>query len=387
MVAKVNKNNLFEFYEGFDPALYTALTGVNLNANNAILEQIIDNQNEFIDSSKSTKDLNANSVVVGVNGASKKLITITNINPVTAAVQYDRYTAKFPAPVADEECYLKVDGLGEVRLSQYGPNGTLVDPRIYAGTVGSIVFDGTQYILESSSKSLDNTAPTAEYTFGNITHGTDGVSYNPSGTKMPIITNTGVMATPAINYAIADATATGNFNLRSSGTVASLKYITGNGSISSTGWISYALSTDSSYNIAGLDGVKRLILQSTGLNINGTIYATGNITAYSDPRLKTNIAPLEGALSIINQLNPKSYKWLAEDEIQVLEDKSKISGLPTGTDYGLLSSEVKALLPELVSTSEATGYDSVAYLKLVPFLIKAVQELSQQVEELKAAQQ
>ena len=53
------------------------------------------------------------------------------------------------------------------------------------------------------------------------------------------------------------------------------------------------------------------------------------------------------------------------------------------TQDGLIAQEVEPLIPESVSTNEQTGFYEMDYSKLVTPLIKAVQELSAEVEELK----
>ena len=82
--------------------------------------------------------------------------------------------------------------------------------------------------------------------------------------------------------------------------------------------------------------------------VNGDIYAN-NISNTSDARLKTNITDIK------------------------LEH------------YGLLAQEVQKLFPELVH-EDGAGYLSVNYMELIPLLIQAVQELSAEVDELKAKQ-
>jgi len=111
--------------------------------------------------------------------------------------------------------------------------------------------------------------------------------------------------------------------------------------------------------------------------------AAGNVTAYSDPRLKTEITPIQSALSIVQQLNGVKFKWI----------ESSIIGHPGEYDYGVLADQVQKVLPELVSDSmheapEGDKYKTVAYDKFAPILIEAVKELTAKVtmleESLKA---
>jgi hypothetical protein len=100
----------------------------------------------------------------------------------------------------------------------------------------------------------------------------------------------------------------------------------------------------------------------------GSITNNGSNVTYStssDARLKDVTGEAKG-LEVINALNPVSYNW-------------KESGQ---ADEGLIAQEVKEIVPNAVTGSEEEMYQ-MDYSKLVTPLIKAVQELSAEVEELK----
>jgi hypothetical protein len=112
---------------------------------------------------------------------------------------------------------------------------------------------------------------------------------------------------------------------------------------------------------------------SEKLDVNGTIKCN-SVTETSDYRLKENIKPLENTLDKIKNLKPVSYN-LKEDGRY---------------DEGLIAHEVQEIFPSLVTgdkdAKQEDGsdlYQSVAYGKLVTHLVKAVQELSAEVERLK----
>ena len=98
----------------------------------------------------------------------------------------------------------------------------------------------------------------------------------------------------------------------------------------------------------------------------GTFTATGDICAYSDASLKTNIETIEGALGKV-----ESIRGVTFDRI---EDGS--------TSVGVVAQELEAVLPEAVHT-DANGTKMVAYGNVTGLLIEAVKELSAQVAELK----
>ena len=97
----------------------------------------------------------------------------------------------------------------------------------------------------------------------------------------------------------------------------------------------------------------------------GNFTATGNITAYSDSRLKKDVKTIEGALD--------KTKALRGVEFTRIEDDSK--------SIGVIAQELEAVLPELVLTDDE-GMKSVNYAQITGLLIEAVKELSAKVDEL-----
>lgn len=102
---------------------------------------------------------------------------------------------------------------------------------------------------------------------------------------------------------------------------------------------------------------------------NGDMTAAGNITAYSDPRLKEDITPIKSALAIVKSWNGVRYRWKQNSAI----------GQPGKYDYGILSPDVEKTAPELVVDSvwdseDGDKYKTVAYQKMAPFLIEAIKE-------------
>lgn len=100
---------------------------------------------------------------------------------------------------------------------------------------------------------------------------------------------------------------------------------------------------------------------------NGDFTAVGNVTAYSDRRLKKDIEPVYDALEKIDQLNGVTFKRIDNGEYGV----------------GLIAQEVQAVVPEAVKTDE-NGMLSVAYGNLVGVLVEAIKDLNREVKQLKA---
>ncbi len=101
--------------------------------------------------------------------------------------------------------------------------------------------------------------------------------------------------------------------------------------------------------------------------ITGTITATGDITAYSDASLKTEVATISNALGLVNSLRGVSFKRIDSGNRGI----------------GVIAQELVAVVPEAVQAND-DGLLSVAYGNLVGVLIEAVKELSRKIERLEA---
>lgn len=96
------------------------------------------------------------------------------------------------------------------------------------------------------------------------------------------------------------------------------------------------------------------------------IISSGNVTAFSDIRLKSNIQKIDNALDKIIKINGYTYDM-----------NNKRSS-------GVIAQEVEKVLPEVVQDRE-NGYKTVAYGNMVGLLIEAIKELKQEIEVLKNA--
>ncbi len=126
------------------------------------------------------------------------------------------------------------------------------------------------------------------------------------------------------------------------------------------------------------------------LHVNGNIHADGNITATgnigapSDARLKKNVQPLERAMDLVGQLEPKRYDFRFNEYPSM--------NLPVTPQIGLIAQEVEAVLPELVkqelqaTNAEGTAMDikSINYVGLIPILLKGMQEQQTVIEQQQA---
>ena len=105
--------------------------------------------------------------------------------------------------------------------------------------------------------------------------------------------------------------------------------------------------------------------EELSLDASGNLTADGNVTAYSDERLKDNIQTLENGLDKVNQLRGITYTRKEKENI------------------GVVAQEVEKILPQIVLTADdEIGTKSVDYSRLTAVLIEAVKELSQKIEKL-----
>ena len=117
---------------------------------------------------------------------------------------------------------------------------------------------------------------------------------------------------------------------------------------------------------------------TNALDVIGDLGISGQIFGLSDEKLKIDQKPVLNALSIVNHLNPLTYKFDTE--------AFKHLNLPDEPQYGLLAQEVEKILPELVSEmnyTEDESFKSVNYNALISILIGAIQDQQKQIDELK----
>jgi hypothetical protein len=118
------------------------------------------------------------------------------------------------------------------------------------------------------------------------------------------------------------------------------------------------------------------VVISGGLGVAGAINAGADVTAYalSDNRLKTNIENIPDALAKVNKLNGVTYNW--NDLANELEHKDT-----SVKEVGVLAQQVNDVLPEVINVRD-NGYMAVRYEKMVPLLIEAIKELTEQNRQL-----
>jgi hypothetical protein len=103
------------------------------------------------------------------------------------------------------------------------------------------------------------------------------------------------------------------------------------------------------------------------------------ISSLSDARDKKDIQELSAGLNFVEQLKPVSFIWNMRD-----------GGKKDLPDTGFIAQDLKQVqidtginIPYLVSEANPEKLEA-SYGKLLPVLVKAIQELKKEVDELKA---
>jgi len=127
-------------------------------------------------------------------------------------------------------------------------------------------------------------------------------------------------------------------------------------------------------------------------NITSLRCAVTSITSLSDERDKSEIKDLEYGLAFIDALQPREFVWDNRPEIKNLvndddtvEEIEFYSANKGKKDFGFIAQEVRELDNDTLRLVYAENEDKLelSYGKLVPILVKAIQELKEEVELLK----
>ena len=140
-----------------------------------------------------------------------------------------------------------------------------------------------------------------------------------------------------------------------------------NGSVSAPG-VSFANDTNCGlYRVTtdtiGLTtgGAQRQRWYSTGSTVTGDFVATGNVTAYSDERLKSDI------------------KTASSEAVYQMRGTAFIKDGKAGA--GVIAQEIERVTPHLVHEQD-DGYKSVDYMGLTAYLIEAVKSQKETIDQL-----
>jgi hypothetical protein len=153
----------------------------------------------------------------------------------------------------------------------------------------------------------------------------------------------------------------GYWDASSTTTVSGIRFFTGSHMGTLRGYV-YA---DNANNIGFLNSVGDWSLRCDN---SGNVTATGDVTAYSDARVKTNIETIENALEKVTSLRGVKYNRTDTD------DKSE--------KIGVIAQEIQEVIPQVVKQN-SEGILGVSYGNLAGVFIEAIKEQQSQIEDLK----
>ena len=116
------------------------------------------------------------------------------------------------------------------------------------------------------------------------------------------------------------------------------------------------------------------------LDVNGSCHAKCFPT-YSVIRFNKKITPLENSLEKIKKLQGVKYEW--NEFVNSRRDGYKLN-VPI---IGLIAQDVEKVIPEIIDTwklsDDCQDARSIEYPRLIPFLIEAIKDQQDQIEDLK----
>lgn len=170
------------------------------------------------------------------------------------------------------------------------------------------------------------------------------------------------IAANAITASEIAASAVGASELNVSGNGSNTQFLRSDGD----GTFTWAVPTGTTYSAGNGLSLSGTTFAMSG-SYTGNFTASGNVTAYSDERLKENVETIEGALDKVSQMRGVTYNY-----------KSELNDGQRGT--GVIAQEMQKVMPEVVEEGE---YLSVAYGNIVGVLIEAVKELKAELNKCK----
>jgi len=293
----------------------------------------------------STTNINIGSSVAGTTTISSPNITISGLadTATTATHYYVETTAGNILPKTLANARTEIVTTAAVNAA--------------AATTTGTVTSGTWSGLFGAVSGANLTSLTAGNLSGTIPSGVLGNSALFIGTT-----------SIALNRTTASQTLTGVSIDGNAATVTNGVLTTGNQSIA--GIKTFSNGTASTTNTTGS------VVITGGLGVSGAINAGADVTAYatSDSRLKANIENIPDALAKVNQLNGVTYNW--NELAHEVEHKDT-----NVREVGVLAQQVNDVLPEVINVRD-NGYMAVRYEKMVPLLIEAIKELTEQNRQL-----
>lgn len=357
---------------------YTAGAGISINGSNEIINSSPDQ-----------------TVVLTAGGATSILSNYPNFTIVSTDTN-TTYTAGNGISINENEISnslpdknVSLTGTGGTTTSGTYPNFTInsTDTNTVYGAGTGISINGSNEISNSlPDRTVSLTqggATTITGTYPDFTiSSTDTVYSAPSGSQIIINGSNEISLANAISvdYLVINNTASPS---------SSNTYKLVNETIPSTNG-----ATVDSFGIKYYNGSSTTVvfkIASTGtVHLAHRIFApfstSVNAQNLSDDRYKSRERPLpDDSLSIIQQLKPCRYLLHPDHEVPVDVEDSDLSGVTTYEQAGLIAQELEQIEELAFVVKEFDGIKTVEYNSIFPYVIKALQELTERVKALETS--
>jgi hypothetical protein len=248
-------------------------------------------------------------------------------------------------------------GGGSYEHSVYFPNGTAGNGRLSIGDYNGTTYNPRLWVYTNYTQINNSTRSPLFYD-------SDNTSYyvNPNGTSYIEALNIGPTASGASYLNINGYNAYGGTGYHGFLTI----------------YNTYSSATNP-YQYWRLNGAGGWEIINSAYNAvlftftqGGDFTAAGNVTAYSDRKLKANFNPIKNALSKVLQLNGVTFTRIDKEDT-------------TKRYAGLLAQDVETALPEAVQSNETMSYGevkSVDYNGTIALLVEAIKEQQAHINSL-----
>ena len=304
--------------------------------------------------------------------------------------------------ISSLEWVLSRDGSNNVYLGQNvsniyigSPNNTTTAQNIYIGTANDNVYiSGTLVALQTVNTTISDARITLNK--GALTGTNAGIEIEINGTADA--------ATWTINGAgewVAKNTGGATFNLSTMSNIvyASLStlnvsvvnnaFVGGYISVVSDVWVGRNLSVIGDVYLSRLSVLSTVFIGQdlnvvSNVSVGGEIRCIGDVVAFyntCDARLKTDVVTISTALETVNRLRPVEFTW--KDDIQNVDRRNT-------RDAGFIAQEIHGVIPytEMFMGPAIEGGDEpirgVRHERVIPYLVKAIQELTAELSELRS---
>lgn len=126
-------------------------------------------------------------------------------------------------------------------------------------------------------------------------------------------------------------------------------------------------------DVNGNVGINTTSTGSYRMYLQGSLYASGDITALSDARFKDNLIPFNNALEKVNSIT--GYTYTRKDYSDLKEPKNTIH-------VGLIAQEVNEVIPEVVRYDPITDKYGIKYDNMAAVFTEAIKELTTKIDQL-----